>query len=98
MANELIFVGIIISLIIIITIVVLKYRKQLISLTNSYELKLEEDSLDLIEIKSSGARLSGKESRAKKLIEENKVGYRIIEGSIPKGLRLMNEGDHSCLQ
>lgn len=145
MVNELIFVGVIISFIIIIAIVILKYRKQLISLTNSYELKLEdallvskkskqlgenvmkgefvqilgtfsllteyehlslitsvskqasfdliglkEDSLDFIEIKSPGARLSGKEGRVKKLIEENKVGYRIIELSIPKGF-VINE-------
>ena len=43
---------------------------------------VKDDSLDFIEFKSPGARLSGKEGLVKKLISNGKVGYRIIDVEI----------------
>jgi len=45
---------------------------------------IKEDSVDFIEVKTEGTRLSKDENRVKKLIDEKQVRYRIVEGDIPK--------------
>jgi len=45
---------------------------------------IKEDSLDFIEIKSLGTSLTPSEKKVRKLIEEHKVKYVILEGNLPK--------------
>lgn len=47
-------------------------------------LGIKEDSIDFIEVKSTGTKLSPNETNVKKLIDEKKVNYRVIEGNLPK--------------
>lgn len=47
-------------------------------------LGIKEDSIDFIEVKSAGTKLSTNETNVKKLIDEKKVNYRVIEGNLPK--------------
>ncbi len=47
-------------------------------------LGIKEDSIDFIEVKSTGTKLSLPETNVKKLIDEKKVNYRVIEGNLPK--------------
>ena len=51
-------------------------------------LGIKEDSIDFIEVKSLGTPLSPSERNVKKLIEENKVNYRILEGNLPKSFEI----------
>jgi len=51
-------------------------------------LGIKEDSIDFIEVKSLGTPLSPSERNVKKLIEENKVNYRILEGNLPKSFEV----------
>lgn len=47
-------------------------------------LGIKEDSIDFIEVKSAGTKLSPPETNVKKLIDEKKVNYRVIEGNLPR--------------
>ena len=47
-------------------------------------LGIKEDSIDFIEVKSAGTKLSPPERNVKKLIDEKKVNYRVIEGNLPR--------------
>ena len=50
---------------------------------------LKDDSIDFIEIKSLKTPVtSDKEKLVKRLIEEKKVEYKIIEGNIPKDFKI----------
>ncbi len=51
-------------------------------------LGIKDDSIDFIEVKSLGTPLSPSERKVKKLIDENKVNYRILEGNIPKSFEV----------
>lgn len=51
-------------------------------------LGIKEDSIDFIEVKSKGTKLSSSETNVKQLIEEKKVNYRIIEGNLPKSFEI----------
>ncbi len=51
-------------------------------------LGIKDDSIDFIEVKSLGTPLSPSERNVKKLIEENKVNYRILEGNLPKSFEI----------
>ena len=51
-------------------------------------LGIKEDSIDFIEVKSLGTELTPKEKSVKRLIEEKKVIYRVIEGNIPKSFEV----------
>ena len=51
-------------------------------------LGIKDDSIDFIEVKSLGTPLSPSERNVKKLIEENKVNYRILEGNLPKSFEV----------
>lgn len=51
-------------------------------------LGIKEDSVDFIEVKSLGTRLSTSENKVKKLIENGDVRYVIIEGNIPKSFEI----------
>ena len=51
-------------------------------------LGIKEDSVDFIEVKSLGTPLSPHENNVKKLIDENKVRYVIMEGNIPKSFKI----------
>ena len=51
-------------------------------------LGIKEDSIDFIEVKSLGTKLSPPERNVKQLIEEKKVNYRIIEGNLPKSFEV----------
>jgi len=42
------------------------------------------NSLDFIEIKTKGAGLSPSERRVRRLVEEKKVNYRIVDAELPK--------------
>jgi len=53
-------------------------------------LGIKEDSIDFIEVKSLGTPLSPSERNVKKLIEENKVNYRILEGNLPKSFEVLD--------
>ena len=48
---------------------------------------MSDDKLDFIEFKTKGARLSGKEGLVKKLINDGKVGHRIIDVILPPDLQ-----------
>jgi len=51
-------------------------------------LGIKDDSIDFIEVKSLGTPLSPSERNVKKLIDENKVNYRILEGNLPKSFEI----------
>lgn len=51
-------------------------------------LGIKEDSIDFIEVKSLGTKLSSSEKNVQRLIEEKKVNYRIIEGNLPKSFEV----------
>jgi len=51
-------------------------------------LGIKDDSIDFIEVKSLGTPLSPSERNVKKLIDENKVNYRILEGNLPKSFEV----------
>ncbi len=51
-------------------------------------LGIKEDSIDFIEVKSLGTKLSAPERNVKELIEEKKVNYRVIEGNLPKSFAI----------
>lgn len=53
-------------------------------------LGIKDDSIDFIEVKSLGTPLSPSERNVRKLIEENKVNYRIIEGNLPKSFEVLD--------
>ena len=46
------------------------------------------DSIDFIELKKKGASLQPGERRIRRLVEQKKVGYRIVEVEIPKIAKL----------
>ena len=54
---------------------------------------IKDDSVDFIEIKTEGTPLSTSEKKVKKLIDEKKVDYRIIEGNIPKFFEIRDRED-----
>ena len=70
--------------------VILNEYKQLASISSVSKqfsidlLGIKEDSIDFIEVKTEGTKLSPSENKVKKLIEDGQVNYRIIEGNIPK--------------
>ena len=70
--------------------VILNEYKQLASISSVSKqfsidlLGIKEDSIDFIEVKTEGTKLSPSENKVKKLIENGQVNYRIIEGNIPK--------------
>jgi len=47
-------------------------------------LGVREDQIDFIEIKSLGTALTKSEKKVKKLIDDRKVEYVILEGNLPK--------------
>jgi len=49
---------------------------------------VKEDSLDFIEIKSLGTKLSPPEKKIRNLIQEKKVSYVIMEGNLPKFFKI----------
>ena len=51
-------------------------------------LGIKDDSVDFIEIKSLGTKLSPNENKVKKLIEHKQVRYVIVEGNIPKSFEV----------
>ena len=51
-------------------------------------LGIKEDSIDFIEVKSIGTKLSSSERNVKQLIDEKKVNYRVIEGNLPKSFEV----------
>ena len=51
-------------------------------------LGIKDDSIDFIEVKSLGTKLSVPEKKVKKLIDEKRVNYRIIEGNLPKSFEV----------
>jgi len=53
-------------------------------------LGIKDDSIDFIEVKSLGTPLSSSERNVKKLIDENKVNYRILEGNLPKSFEVLD--------
>jgi len=53
-------------------------------------LGIKDDSVDFIEVKTKGAPLSKSQNNVKKLIDDKKVQYIIIDSELPKGYK-MNE-------
>lgn len=51
-------------------------------------LGIKDDSVDFIEVKSLGTRLSPNENKVKKLIENKQVRYVVVEGNIPKSFEI----------
>jgi predicted Holliday junction resolvase-like endonuclease len=47
-------------------------------------LGIKDDSLDFLEFKKDGAVPSGKERKIKKLVEDGKVSYKILDVSLPE--------------
>ncbi len=47
-------------------------------------LGIKNDSLDFIELKKSGAMLTSNERKIKKLVEQKKVKYKIIDVELPE--------------
>ena len=74
--------------------VILNEYKQLASISSVSKqfsidlLGIKEDSIDFIEVKSLGTKLSSSEKNVQRLIEEKKVNYRIIEGNLPKSFEV----------
>ena len=46
---------------------------------------VSEESLDFIEIKKKGAKLSKPENNVRRLVEEKKVSYKLFDVELPKG-------------
>lgn len=73
---------------------ILNEYKQLASLSSVSKqfsidlLGIKDDSIDFIEVKSIGTKLSPSERNVKKLIDEKKVNYRVIEGNLPKSFEV----------
>ena len=53
-------------------------------------LGVKEDSLDFIEIKKSGARITPKENKIRRLVEEGKVSYVVKDVELPDGCTVEN--------
>ena len=53
---------------------------------------INDEKMDVIEIKTKGKKisLSDKEKRIKKLVESNKVFYRIVEAELPKTFKMQD--------
>jgi len=49
---------------------------------------IKDDSLDFIEIKSLGTPLTKSEKNIRRLVDEKKVKYVVIEGSLPKSFKI----------
>lgn len=45
---------------------------------------INEESLDFLEIKKKGARISTKENHVRRLIEEKKVSYKVFDIELPQ--------------
>ena len=54
---------------------------------------VKEDSIDFIEIKSLRTRLTENDKTIKKLIDEKKVGYKVMEGNLPKSFEINERED-----
>ena len=48
-------------------------------------LGIKDDSLDFLEFKKEGAALTGSERKIRKLVEDGKVKYKILDVSLPEG-------------
>ena len=72
---------------------ILNEYKQLASLSSVSKqfsidlLGIKDDSVDFIEVKTMGTKLSPSENKVEKLITSGKVKYRIIEGNLPEELK-----------
>lgn len=49
---------------------------------------INEDSLDFIEIKTKGAPLTKGEKKVKKLVEEKRVKYRVVDAELPVDFKI----------
>ena len=47
---------------------------------------VNEESLDFLEIKKKGAKISPGENKIRRLIEEKKVSYKVFDVEVPKGV------------
>jgi len=56
-----------------------------------------DDGITFIEFKKSGAKLTSKENKIKKLIEEGKVNYEIVDVNLPEDLTTIREPKESNL-
>ena len=56
-----------------------------------------DDIITFIEFKKSGANLTSKEKKVKKLIEEGKVNYEIVDVNLPDDLTTIREPKESNL-
>lgn len=54
---------------------------------------INDDKMDIIEIKTKGKRtdLSDNEKRVKRLVDENKVYYRLVEAELPKTFKMSDK-------
>lgn len=49
---------------------------------------INQDSLDFIEIKTKGAPLTKGEKKVRKLVEEKRVNYRIVDAELPVDFKI----------
>ena len=49
---------------------------------------VSQDSLDFIEIKTKGAPLSKGEKKVRKLVEEKRVKYRVVDAELPSNFKI----------
>ena len=53
-------------------------------------LGIKEDNLDFIELKKKGARVTPKENKIRRLVEEGKVNYVVKDVELPVGCTVQN--------
>jgi len=53
-------------------------------------LGIKEDNLDFIELKKKGARVTPKENKIRRLVEEGKVSYVVKDVELPDGCTVQN--------